>query len=135
MGKVISLSITNEDLYNACLKLTKDTEMAKFFANVISDSPSAVSIFMHIFVGGKFPDIPKVDDIGYIEIEKLYWGSDRDKWRDNPANKHGFILVKVVGVSGLHSSYPLQIKFPDDTTMSLPLDLFIPEPNSDIVRE
>jgi len=134
MGQV-SLTITNEDLFNACIKITKDPEMAKFIANVISDSPNAVSLFMHIFMGGKFPEMPNIGDSGYVLIESLFWKEDREKYASHEQNKHGFIPVTINTVSSVHSSYPLSVDLPDGKTISIGLNMFIPEPNSDIVRE
>ena len=113
----LNISITNDDLKLAIRKIIKDQNNKEDFIQLIhdllSESHTGSAYFIKLALGGSLPLIPNIGDQGYVNIDSLGYGQDKDAYRNSEFCQHGFIPCTVNRIKSIASYCPLFVILPD----------------------
>lgn len=141
----ISVNLDDNDLLNVIKNNVKNESIAKLIYDVFSKDSTACEWLFKMQLGSKYPEIPKINALGYLNIEKHSgWSGNIKEYKDSIYNQHGFIEVTVQDFKGLNDYYPLIVVAPPHTDekgvawnnrFSIRLDEFIPEDSFDLYQD
>lgn len=136
--EITRVSITNETLKktlsNVIVKGDSKENLVLFFEDLMKENSIACEYFINFVLGGKFPELPEIGQMGYIKLDS-FWGEDREHYAKSPFCKNGYVMCFVSKVRSISQYNPLVViipgknKTPDIRETSAHLKDFYPEEN------
>ena len=144
----ISINITQEDIDNALLgiidlNIKNRKDVAKLLSAVIYDNTQCAEWFIKMSVGARYPTMPKVGDIGFINLSEHTYGLSKDRQEEMAAsqlNQHGYYPCSIGRVGSIHLYCPLEINLPNPLgpglwSTSISIEKFYPGESIDIYED
>jgi hypothetical protein len=116
MKKEYNIKITNDNLKNTLNGIidhpNKDA-IIRLFIGMLANSHQAVDYFIKFTLNEPFPNIPEINSIGLVPIDKLIWNSEeREVLRESIFNENDCVKVTIQEFLGLHDYTQLRVSYP-----------------------
>jgi hypothetical protein len=112
-----NVSITNDEIMSALRKIIKDSSNKEDFVlllnDLLADSHMGSTYFIKLMLGSSLPKIPKVGDQGYILVDSLGYGHDKEKYKNSEFCQQGYIPCTVSRINSIASYSPIYVTIPD----------------------
>jgi hypothetical protein len=112
-----SVNITNDEIMSALRRIIKDSTNKEDFVlllnDLLADSHMGSTYFIKLMLGSRLPKIPKVGDQGYVLVDSLGYGHDKEKYKNSEFCQQGYIPCTVSKINSIASYSPLQVTLPD----------------------
>ena len=144
----ISINITVDDIDNALmgmidLNVKNRKDVVKLLGALIYDNVRGAEWFMKMAVGGKYPTMPTIGDIGWIRLSDhnyTFSKERKEEMEESPLNQHGYFPCSIANVCPIHTYSPLVINLanvagPGIWTVNIDTDKFFPGESIDIYED
>lgn len=140
MSSTISVSITNDEIRESLRKIITTSDNKEDFVELLSDlineSHMGSTYFIKLMLGTSLPKLPNIGDQGYILVDSLGYGHDKDQYRNSEFCQHGYIPCTVSKIKSIATYYPIYVTLPDigqkETEIGISIEQFYKGDSVDI---
>ena len=113
----LSVTITNDEIRESLRRIIRTSDNKEDFVellhDLIAESHMGSTYFIKLMLGGRLPELPKIGDQGYLFIDNLGYGHDRDLYKNSEFCQQGYIPCTVIKLKSIASYYPIYVSIPD----------------------
>lgn len=113
-----SVPITNDTLQKLLNRILKDDlpekdDYIRVLTESLQGSEPACRYLFKVHLGEELPIAPAIGTMGFIHVERLGWGKDKEKYKNSKHCRHGYIPCTVEEYRGLNNYSQLTVSIPD----------------------
>jgi hypothetical protein len=123
---MISIRVEEDTILNSLKSIVKHENkdaIIKLIHGLLIESPYGSEFFIKFLLNEQYPEVPKIADIGYINIGNHYI-KNKEKLLNSGLVTNNFIECTVTSLFPVHNYSPIEVQFPfvddnDQPTMGL----------------
>ena len=115
---IANVPVTNDSLQTLIKRLLKDNlpnkeDYIRVITETFQTSEPACRYLFKVHLGEQLPKIPEIGAIGFIHVDKLDWGKDKESYKNSEYCRHGYIPCTVKEYRGINNYSQLHVVIPN----------------------